>query len=331
MQSKGRVPGIFTAAGMGALIVAFGVFFALPFVGLLDNALRDSGTWDAMTSETAVNAVVLSLITSTIALALAIVLGTPTAYWLAHSRFPGHRVLEAVLDLPILLPPTVAGVALLTAFGRRGILGEPLEDGFGLTLGFTTTAVVLAQLFVAGPFYVRSARAGFASVDGDLESIAYTLGASPTADLVPRCDSTRVAVVGRRSDALLGAGDGRIGGDALVRRKHRGGDADRAPRDPDRAGELCGNHRGGGRFLAPTRSRRSRLGQLLAAGLSHGKSAVTLRFSANLSISGFLYDAAFDVGDEIVVLFGHSGGGQEPHLAHDRRAAPAALRAHRDL
>jgi molybdate transport system permease protein len=173
-----RRPAVFTAAGMGTLIAVFGVFFALPFVGLADFALRDSETWDQVFSDTAVKAVVLSLVTSTIALGLAVLLGTPTAYWLARSEFRGHRVLEALLDLPILLPPTVAGVALLTAFGRRGILGEPLEDGFGLTLGFTTTAVVLAQLFVAGPFYVRSARAGFASVDQDLESIAYTLGAS---------------------------------------------------------------------------------------------------------------------------------------------------------
>ena len=163
---------------MGTLVAIFGVFFALPFVGLLDHALRDSATRDDIFSDTALNAVTLSLVTSTIALALAVILGTPTAYWLARSSFPGHRALEALLDMPILLPPTVAGVALLTAFGRRGILGEPLDDGFGLTLGFTTAAVVLAQLFVAGPFYVRSARAGFASVDQELESIAYTLGAS---------------------------------------------------------------------------------------------------------------------------------------------------------
>ena len=173
-----RLPTAFTAAGMGTLIVIFGVFFALPFVGLAEHALRDSDTWDRVFSETAANAVILSLVTSTIALALAILLGTPTAYWLVRSKFRGHRILEALLDLPILLPPTVAGVALLTAFGRRGILGQPLDEGFGLTLGFTTTAVVLAQLFVAGPFYVRSARAGFASVDEELESIAYTLGAS---------------------------------------------------------------------------------------------------------------------------------------------------------
>ena len=177
MRSTRRLGALFTA-GMGTLILAFGVFFVLPFVGLLDHAFRDSDTWDAMLSDAAVKALALSLVTSTTTLGLAVLLGTPTAYWLARSSFPGRRALEAVLDLPILLPPTVAGVALLTAFGRRGILGEPLEDGFGLTLGFTTTAVVLAQLFVAGPFYVRSARAGFASVDEDLEAIAYTLGAS---------------------------------------------------------------------------------------------------------------------------------------------------------
>ena len=165
-------------AGLGALVIVFAVFFVLPFVGLVDYAIRQDGTWDELTSDTAVKAVWLSLVTSTIAVGLAVVLGTPTAYWLARSSFRGRRVVEALVDVPILLPPTVAGVALLTAFGRRGVLGEPLDEGFGITIGFTTTAVVLAQLFVAGPFYVRSARAGFASVSTEMESIAYTLGAS---------------------------------------------------------------------------------------------------------------------------------------------------------
>jgi molybdate transport system permease protein len=163
---------------MAVLVAAFALFFLLPFAGLVEHAVRDSSTWDEVFGETALRGVALSLITATIATALAVALGTPAAYLLVHSNFPGRRAVEALLDLPILLPPTVAGVALLTAFGRRGIVGQPLDETFGLTIGFTTTAVVVAQLFVAGPFYVRSARAGFASVDENLESIAYTLGAS---------------------------------------------------------------------------------------------------------------------------------------------------------
>jgi molybdate transport system permease protein len=92
-------------------------------------------------------------------------------------RFRGREVLDTLVDLPITIPPVVAGVALLLAFGRRGLIGRHL-DAWGIEIAFTTVAVILAQAFIASPFYVKAARAGFASVDPRLEAAARTLGAS---------------------------------------------------------------------------------------------------------------------------------------------------------
>lgn len=162
------------------LAIAFAVFFIAPFVGLMERAIRDGRTWDIMTSETARQALTLSLWTTTITVVLAVAFGTPVAYLLARADFRGKPFVDALIDLPIVLPPTVAGVALLTAFGRRGLLGEPIEDWFGYRLSFSTTAVILAQLLVSAPFYVRAAKSGFDGVSPRLESVAYTLGASRT-------------------------------------------------------------------------------------------------------------------------------------------------------
>src|SRR5688572_4527684 len=120
----------------------------------------------------------LSLITSAISLGLALLCGTPLAYGLARASFPGRGAIDALVDVPVVLPPAVAGIALLMAFGRRGVLGAPL-DALGISLAFTPIAVVLAQCFVAVPFYVRAARTGFAGVDRDLEGAARVDGASP--------------------------------------------------------------------------------------------------------------------------------------------------------
>jgi molybdate transport system permease protein len=124
-----------------------------------------------------VSALWLSLVTTAATLLLVVLAGTPTAYLLARRDFPGKHLLDTLIDLPMVLPPAVAGVALLMAFGRRGLLG-PWLGSIGVELAFTTAAVVLAQAFVAAPFYVRSARAGFAGVDPVLEGVSRTLGAS---------------------------------------------------------------------------------------------------------------------------------------------------------
>jgi molybdate transport system permease protein len=106
-----------------------------------------------------------------------IALGLPMAYVLATRDFPGKRIIEVLVDLPMVLPPTVAGFALLMAFGRMGLAGRSLA-AFGITLPFTTAGVVLAQVFMAVPFFVGPARAGFAGVDRRLLDAAATLRAN---------------------------------------------------------------------------------------------------------------------------------------------------------
>lgn len=179
-MSAGRVADRTATATVVALTVAFAVFFVLPFAGLIERAWEDGKVWTLARSGVARDALTLSLWTSTFTAFITVVVGTPVAYILARSRFVGKSVIDALLDLPIVLPPTVAGVALLTAFGRRGLIGEPIDEATGFTFGFSTTAVVMAQLLVAAPFYVRSAKAGFEAVDRQLERVAYTLGASRT-------------------------------------------------------------------------------------------------------------------------------------------------------
>jgi molybdate transport system permease protein len=166
---------------MSLLVFAGGVFLlylALPLVALVARAAEDGRVWELLRSRPVVQALWLSLSTSTFSLIVVVLFGTPLAYALARFSFPGRSVVEVLVDLPMVLPPTVAGVGLLTAFGARGFVGEPLYDLTGIRLTFTTAAVVMAQILVAAPFYVRAARSGFASVDAQLERVAYTLGVS---------------------------------------------------------------------------------------------------------------------------------------------------------
>ncbi len=159
---------------------AFAIFFVAPFAGLIYRAAQNRDVWHLLSADVAREALVLSLWTSTLSTAIAIVFGTGVAYLLARSSFPGKALVDAIIDLPIVLPPTVAGVALLTAFGRRGLIGQPVDDWFGFTFGFSTLAVIMAQLLVASPFYVRAAKGGFESIDPQMTRVAYTLGASRT-------------------------------------------------------------------------------------------------------------------------------------------------------
>jgi len=157
-------------------ITLLALFLALPILALV---LRvPPGVLAAHLSEPVVQeALRLSLLTSVAATAVVVALGLPAAYLLATRAFPGKRVLEVMVDLPMVLPPTVAGIALLLAFGRMGLAGRALAV-FGISIPFTTTAVVMAQVFMSAPFFIAAARAGFAGVDSRLLEAAATLRAS---------------------------------------------------------------------------------------------------------------------------------------------------------
>jgi molybdate transport system permease protein len=160
--------------GLAGLFV---VFLGLPVAAVVVRSVAEGALREAATSEAVLAALWLSLATSAASLVLVVLLGLPLALVLARRRFRGKWLVEAVVDLPIVLPPSVAGLALLLVFGRRGLLGEPLGI-LGLEIPFTTIAVVIAQTFVAAPFFVRSARTGLASVDRDLEDAARVDGAT---------------------------------------------------------------------------------------------------------------------------------------------------------
>jgi molybdate transport system permease protein len=153
------------------------LFLTVPVVALVWRSLVAGGLWEALTSPVVLTALRLSLATTAVSLVLTVVLGTPLAYLLARHDFRGSSLVETAVDLPIVLPPSVAGLALLFVFGRQGLLGGTLEVA-GISIPFTTLAVVLAQLFVAAPFYVRSARTGIAAVDQDTEDAARVDGAA---------------------------------------------------------------------------------------------------------------------------------------------------------
>jgi molybdate transport system permease protein len=156
-----------------AILVAL---FALPLAALVLRSINPDFFTNAF-SKQALKALSLSLVTSSITMIVAAIFGTPLAYLLARWKFKYKAGLELILDLPIVLPPSVAGLALLIAFGRNGYLGPALNI-LGISLPFTTAAVVMAQTFVAAPLYVRSARIGFSEIDQQLIEAAHVEGAS---------------------------------------------------------------------------------------------------------------------------------------------------------
>lgn len=154
--------------GMGTIA---GVFLGLPLLVLVVRGLA------AGSSEGVAEAVVLSLITTLITSALTILFGTPLAYALARRKMPFSPLVQVLVELPIVLPPAVAGLALLLTFGRRGLLG-PVLGSLGITLPFTMAAVVFAQTFVSAPFFIRSALVGFQHVPREIEDAARVDGAA---------------------------------------------------------------------------------------------------------------------------------------------------------
>jgi molybdate transport system permease protein len=167
-----------TFAAMTAVAagVAF-VFLLLPLVAIFLR-VPISELVDQFGNQVFRDALVVSLKTSLIAHVAVLVFGTPTAYLIARKRFVGRSALITLVELPLVMPPAVAGIALLAAFGRFGLLGDQL-NALGIQIGFTQAAVILAVAFVESPFYLRGAIAAFESVDENLVSAARTLGAGP--------------------------------------------------------------------------------------------------------------------------------------------------------
>jgi molybdate transport system permease protein len=166
------------AIGKALTIVASGamlLYLTIPLAVVIIRAI-DAGLVEQLSQPTVAQAIRLSLMTTAISVLLMTALGTPLAYWLARGQVPARPVIETLLDLPIVLPPAVAGIALLMTFGRRGVFGAALAQ-LGINLPFTTIAVVMAQVFVAAPFFVRSAQTGFASIPREIEEGASDLGA----------------------------------------------------------------------------------------------------------------------------------------------------------
>ena len=160
---------------IAALAIVAVAFFILPLVGLLSRAPWQTALSDLTTPE-ALTALRLSFVVSLAATALALVLGVPLAWVYARVPFPGRDVVRALTTLPMILPPVVGGVALLFAFGRRGLFGPALE-AVGIRVPFTTFGAILAATFVAMPFLVLTVEAGLRSMDRRYEDAARTLGA----------------------------------------------------------------------------------------------------------------------------------------------------------
>lgn len=168
------------AAGVpaGAIVMAViaGAFFLIPFIALL-TGITWSDLPELLTSQAAVDALWLSLRTSLVSTLLCVILGVPLALVLARTNFPGRTFTRAIVLVPMVIPPVVAGILLTEAFGRRGLIGEHLTV-LGIDIAFTTTAVVMAQTFVALPFMVTTLEAHLRSSGQHYERLAQSLGAS---------------------------------------------------------------------------------------------------------------------------------------------------------
>lgn len=164
------------AAAVGLVLLV--VLLALPLAGLVTR-IPFATLIDRLREPVVLDALRLSLVTSVASTGLVVALGLPVAHQLASREFPGKRLIELLVDLPMVLPPTVAGVALLTAFGRAGLAGGVLH-AVGVSLPFTTLGVVVAQAFVAAPFFIRATRAGLTAVEPRYRDAAATLRSPPS-------------------------------------------------------------------------------------------------------------------------------------------------------
>ncbi len=171
----GRGDRVASGLAVAALSLLAG-FISLPMIALILWTI-DENAWHAMATPEARDALLLSIRTTVISMFVIILVGTPAAYVLARADFPGKKAVDSLIDIPAVLPPAAAGIALLLAFGRLGLVGRYL-DAFGVTISFTTAAVVIAEVFVAAHFYVRQATVGFSQVRRDVEEAAMVDGAS---------------------------------------------------------------------------------------------------------------------------------------------------------
>ncbi len=169
-----RNRGPFVVLLVAALAVAL-LFLTLPVIAIFANT-APGDLIDSLGSQASQDALWLSLKTTLAALVIIVVIGTPAAYLLATREFRGKAIVTTAIELPLVMPPAVAGIGLLAAFGPKGIFGSLLDDA-GIELVLQTAGVIVALTFVAAPFYLRQAQAAFAAVDPDLTAAARTLGA----------------------------------------------------------------------------------------------------------------------------------------------------------
>jgi molybdate transport system permease protein len=172
-----KIQRILTWAGAGVLVLSVTLYLALPVLALFFRTTPDL-FFASLSNPEVISALSLSLFTSVISLIVVILVGTPFAYVHCRSRYPGKVLVDTLIDLPLVLPPAVAGVALLVLWGRAGVLGHYFSL-FGISIAFTTPAVIMAQIFVASPFYLRQAKSLFEQLDPAYEQTARTLGGSP--------------------------------------------------------------------------------------------------------------------------------------------------------
>ncbi len=161
---------------MVSWLSSFFLFLGIPLTALI---IREPPAllWNLIKQPEVLQALQLSLVTTFVSIFLTVIFGLPVAYVLVRTRIPGRRFLQTLVTMPTVLPPVVAGVALLITFGRFGLIGQYLTP-LGISIPFTTVAVVMAQMFVSSPFFVNSARAGLEQLDPRYESAAHTLRAS---------------------------------------------------------------------------------------------------------------------------------------------------------
>jgi molybdate transport system permease protein len=200
-------------AGVAIVIAVVAAFLLLPIVALftyqpVHDLIHNLGT------KVATDAILVSLKTNAIAFAIMIVLGTPFAYVIGRRRFRGRNIVVTLVEVPLVMPPAVAGLGLLVAFGRFGLLGHTLTV-LGIDLAFTQAAVVLAILFVASPFYLRGAIAAFEAVDSTLLDVAGTLGAGPLRRMLRVAMPLAGAGLGAASALAFARGVGEFGATIL--------------------------------------------------------------------------------------------------------------------